>query len=164
MASKVAVFAVLLLPMLTATSVAVHQGSMVSNSPGEWCWPGMGHPVYPFPRCRALVKSQCVGGQVVESVQKDCCRQIAAISDEWCICAALGSMRGSMYKEFGVALAEGKATVAEVFPGCRTEVMDRAVASLPGICNLDVPNGGGVCYWLRYYQPPRQMSGTTTIW
>uniref|UniRef100_Q7M221 Alpha-amylase inhibitor n=1 Tax=Secale cereale TaxID=4550 RepID=Q7M221_SECCE len=23
-------------------------------SPGEWCWPGMGHPMYPFPRCRAL--------------------------------------------------------------------------------------------------------------
>ncbi|XP_044968577.1 alpha-amylase inhibitor BMAI-1 isoform X2 [Hordeum vulgare subsp. vulgare] len=162
MASKMVVYAVLLLlPMLTATSVAVDQGSMVSNSPGEWCWPGMGYPVYPFPRCRALVKSQCAGGQVVESIQKDCCRQIAAIGDEWCICGALGSMRGSMYKELGVALADDKATVAEVFPGCRTEVMDRAVASLPAVCNQYIPNTNGtdgVCYWLSYYQPPRQMS------
>ncbi|KAI5015891.1 hypothetical protein ZWY2020_059430 [Hordeum vulgare] len=70
-------------------------------------------------------------------------------------------MRGSMYKELGVALADDKATVAEVFPGCRTEVMDRAVASLPAVCNQYIPNTNGtdgVCYWLSYYQPPRQMS------
>jgi hypothetical protein len=160
MASQVVVFTVLLvLPMLAATTSMAADQDMVSNTPGQWCWPGMGYPVYPFPRCRALVKRQCVGALVVESLREDCCRQLAAMGDDWCKCEALSWMRLGMYKELGVVDAKGMAATVEVFPGCRREVMDRAVASLPGLCKLGIPVGtGGVCYWLSYYQPPtRQM-------
>ncbi|KAK1613900.1 hypothetical protein QYE76_019417 [Lolium multiflorum] len=95
MASKVVVFTVLLvLPMLAATSsMAADLGTVsMSNTPGQWCWPGMGYPVYPFPRCRALVKRQCVGALVTESLKEDCCRQLATVGDSWCTCPALNWM------------------------------------------------------------------------
>ncbi|KAK1605114.1 hypothetical protein QYE76_028787 [Lolium multiflorum] len=155
MASKVVIFTVLLaFLMLLATSCMADDHGTVSkpNSPGEWCWPGMGYPVYPFPRCRALVKRQCAGAQIAESLRGDCCRQLAAV-DDWCTCPALDSMRIGMYKELGVADPEGM-TAMELFPRCQREVMDRAVASLPAFCKQDIPVGsGGVCYWLSYYQP-----------
>ncbi|XP_047080074.1 alpha-amylase inhibitor BMAI-1-like [Lolium rigidum] len=155
MASKVDIFTVLLpLLMLLATLCMADDHGTVSksNSPGEWCWAGMGYPVYPFPRCRALVKRQCVGAQVDESLREDCCRQLAAV-DEWCTCPALDWMRTGMYKELGIADADGT-TDMELFPRCQKRVMDRAVASLPAFCKQFIPVGsGGVCYWLSYYQP-----------
>ncbi|KAM0886978.1 hypothetical protein ACQ4PT_029366 [Festuca glaucescens] len=123
MASKVVVFTVLLvLPMLAATSsMAADLGTVSkSNTPGQWCWPGMGYPVYPFPRCRALVKRQCVGALVTESLREDCCRQLAAVGDDWCTCPALNWMRLGMYKELGIADVEGTAAM-EVFPRCQLE-------------------------------------------
>ncbi|KAK1613902.1 hypothetical protein QYE76_019419 [Lolium multiflorum] len=105
----------------------------------------MGFPVYPFPRCRALVKRQCVGALVTESLKDDCCRQLAAVGDDWCTCPALDWMRLGMYKELGIADVEGTAAM-EVFPRCQREVMDRTVVSLPAVCKQSIPVGsGGVC-------------------
>lgn len=152
MASKVLFSVLLLVPMLAATSMADH--GAVPNTPGQMCWPGMGYPMYALPRCRAMVKRQCLGGEVPGNVREECCRQLAAVTDSWCRCEALNRMRLSMYKELGVG--EGQ---AEVFPGCRREFMDRAAASVPAVCKLFIPNGSdGVCYWLRYYQPLKQTT------
>lgn len=169
--NKVVAFSVLLvLSMLAAATnsmaaAAAARYGAVANTPGEWCWAGMGFPVYPFPRCRALVKSQCLGAQAAQSsVREDCCRQLAAIPDDFCKCPALGAMRDSMYKELGVVMkgegvGDGTVEAAEIFPGCRTEVMDRAIASIPAFCNQGIPIGtDGVCYWLSYYQHPKQVT------
>ncbi|KAF0909027.1 hypothetical protein E2562_030565 [Oryza meyeriana var. granulata] len=158
MASNKLVFAVLLLivasVLAATTTMADHHQGQVVYTPGPLCQPGMGYPMYPLPRCRALVKRQCVGGAVDEQVRRDCCRQLAAVNDGWCRCEALNHMLGGMYKELGAA--EDGHPMAEVFHGCRRGDMERAAASLPAFCNVDIPNGiGGVCYWLGYPRTPR---------
>ncbi|KAM0862441.1 hypothetical protein ACQ4PT_045272 [Festuca glaucescens] len=61
-----------------------------NSGPWMWCKPGLGFPVYALPRCRAVVKLQCVGSQVPEAVLRD-----------WCRCGALSSMLRTMYAELG---------------------------------------------------------------
>jgi hypothetical protein len=63
----------------------------------------------------------CVGSQVPEAVLRNCCQQLANISD-WC--------RG-----LGV---RGGYAAAEVFPGCRREVMKLTAASVPAVCRLPI--------------------------
>uniref|UniRef100_A0A0E0E950 Bifunctional inhibitor/plant lipid transfer protein/seed storage helical domain-containing protein n=1 Tax=Oryza meridionalis TaxID=40149 RepID=A0A0E0E950_9ORYZ len=162
MASNKVVFSALLLAIvsvLAATAtMADHHKDQVVYSPGEHCQPGMGYPMYSLPRCRALVKRQCVGhgapGAVDEQLRQDCCRQLAAVDDSWCRCEALNHMVGGIYRELGAT--DVGHPMAEVFPGCRRGDLERAAASLPAFCNVDIPNGpGGVCYWLGYPRTPR---------
>ncbi|XP_015694564.2 seed allergenic protein RAG2-like [Oryza brachyantha] len=153
--SSKAVFLALLLAALSATATMAHhhdEGHVV-YSPGEHCRPGEGFPEHPLPRCRALAKQQCLGrgapGAVDAGVRRECCRQLAAVDDGWCRCEALRHMLRGVYRELGVAdVGHPK---AEVFPGCRREDIERAAASAPALCGVDIPNGaGGVCYWLGY--------------
>uniref|UniRef100_A0A0E0AHA3 Bifunctional inhibitor/plant lipid transfer protein/seed storage helical domain-containing protein n=3 Tax=Oryza TaxID=4527 RepID=A0A0E0AHA3_9ORYZ len=164
MASNKVVFSALLLAIvsvLAATAtMADHHKDQVVYSPGEHCQPGMGYPMYSLPRCRAVVKRQCVGhgapagGAVDEQLRQDCCRQLAAVDDSWCRCSALNHMVGGIYRELGAT--DVGHPMAEVFPGCRRGDLERAAASLPAFCNVDIPNGtGGVCYWLGYPRTPR---------
>uniref|UniRef100_A0A0D9WWU7 Bifunctional inhibitor/plant lipid transfer protein/seed storage helical domain-containing protein n=1 Tax=Leersia perrieri TaxID=77586 RepID=A0A0D9WWU7_9ORYZ len=143
------VFSALLLAvvsMLVATITMAHHHRPVAYSPGEQCMPGLGYPMYPFPRCRALVKRQCAGGAVDEQLRQDCCRQLAAIDNNFCRCPALSLMLASMYKELG-APADGQ-PMDEVLRGCRRGDMKRLAASLPVFCNVNIPIGvGGICYW-----------------
>ncbi|KAF0905493.1 hypothetical protein E2562_004458 [Oryza meyeriana var. granulata] len=157
MESNKEVFSALLLVVVSVlvatTTMADHHQDQVVYSPGELCQGGMGYPMYPLPRCRALVKRQCVGGAVDEQVRRDCCRQLASIDDSFCKCPALSHMLAGMYRELGAA--DHGHPMAEVFPGCRRGDMKRAAASLPAFCNVDIPNGiGGVCYWLDYPRSP----------
>nr|ACQ83703.1 monomeric alpha-amylase inhibitor [Triticum dicoccoides] len=143
------VFWGLLLFMLVATTMAVEYGARSHNSgPWSWCDPATGYKVSALTGCRAMVKLQCVGSQVPEAVLRDCCQQLADISNEWCRCGDLSSMLRSVYQELGVR--EGK----EVLPGCRKEVMRLTAASVPEVCKVPIPNpsgdGAGVCYWAAY--------------
>ncbi|KAF2921954.1 hypothetical protein DAI22_07g073500 [Oryza sativa Japonica Group] len=104
MASNKVVFSALLLAIvsvLAATAtMADHHKDQVVYSLGERCQPGMGYPMYSLPRCRAVVKRQCVGhaapgGAVDEQLRQDCCRQLAAVDDSWCRCSALNHMVGA---------------------------------------------------------------------
>jgi hypothetical protein len=124
------VFSVLLLCMLVATPMAAEY---VNSGPWQ-CYPGSTFPVNAVPGCRALWKLQCVGSQVPEAVLRNCCQQLANISD-WCRCTAIGSTLGSMYRELGV---QGGYGATEVFPGCRREVMKLTAASVPAVCRLPI--------------------------
>nr|AGU17089.1 dimeric alpha-amylase inhibitor [Kengyilia batalinii] len=135
--------------MLVATPMAVEYGAGSDNSgPWSWCDPAMGYKVSALTSCREMVKLQCVGSQYSGAVLRDCCQQLADITNEWCRCGDLSTMLGSVYKELGVR--EG----AEVFPGCRKEVMKLTAAIVPAVCNVPIPNGvggsTGVCYWASY--------------
>ncbi|XP_044955048.1 alpha-amylase inhibitor BDAI-1 [Hordeum vulgare subsp. vulgare] len=135
---------VLLLCMLMVTPMT---GARSDNSgPWMWCDPEMGHKVSPLTRCRALVKLECVGNRVPEDVLRDCCQEVANISNEWCRCGDLGSMLRSVYAALGVGGGP-----EEVFPGCQKDVMKLLVAGVPALCNVPIPNEAagtrGVCYW-----------------
>jgi hypothetical protein len=126
-------FSVLLLYMLVATPMAAEYGE--SDNSGPWqCYPGSSFPEYPLPGCRALVKLQCVGKQAPEAVLRDCCQQLANISD-WCRCPAISTMLSSMFKELSVQEGE---EAREVFPGCRREVMKLTAGSVPAVCKLRI--------------------------
>lgn len=105
--------------------------------------------VYPLPRCRTMVKGQCIGGgaagNVDEQVWRDCCRQLATINNNLCRCPVLSHKLVGMYKELGTA-AHGQ-PMDEVFPGCRRDNMKcMVVASLLALCGVDIHIGiGGVC-------------------
>nr|AGU17133.1 dimeric alpha-amylase inhibitor [Elymus brevipes] len=135
--------------MLVATPMAAEYGAGTDNSgPWSWCDPATGYRVSALTGCRAMVKLQCVGSQVPEAVLRDCCQQLADITNEWCRCHDLGSMLRSVNEELGAW--EG----TEVFPGCRKEVMKLTAASVPAVCKVPIPNGtggrAGVCYWASY--------------
>nr|AGU17085.1 dimeric alpha-amylase inhibitor [Kengyilia alatavica]AGU17128.1 dimeric alpha-amylase inhibitor [Kengyilia zhaosuensis] len=120
--------------MLVATPIAAEYGAWIDNS-GPWmCYPGQAYPVPALPGCRPLLKLQCNGSEVPEAVLRDCCQQLADIS-EWCRCGALYSMLDNMYKEHGVQ--EGQAGT-EVFPRCRREVVKLTAASVPAVCKLPI--------------------------
>ncbi|KAK1626031.1 hypothetical protein QYE76_000346 [Lolium multiflorum] len=137
---------VLLLCMLVGTTMA--DAGSDNSGPWMWCKPGLGFPVYALPRCRAVVKLQCVGSQVPAAVLRDCRQQLADITNDWCRCGALSSMLRTMYAELG---ASGR---MEVLPGCRKEVMKLTAASVPGVCKVPIPNPTvgrtDVCYWATY--------------
>nr|AGU17141.1 dimeric alpha-amylase inhibitor [Elymus shandongensis] len=135
--------------MLVATPMAAECGAGSGNSgPWMWCDPAMGHRVSALTGCRAMVKLRCVGSQVPEAVLRDCCQQLADISNDWCRCHDLSSMLRGVYEE----LSAWERT--EVFPGCRKEVMKLTAASVPAVCKVPIPNGtggsAGVCYWASY--------------
>nr|AGU17081.1 dimeric alpha-amylase inhibitor [Douglasdeweya deweyi] len=132
--------------MLVATPMAAEYGARSDNSgPWMWCDPATGYRPSALMGCRAMVKLQCVGSQVPEALLRDCCLQLADITNDWCRCHDLGSMLDSVYQELGAW--EG----TEVFPGCRKEVMKLTAASVPAVCKVPIPNarGGdtGVGYW-----------------
>jgi hypothetical protein len=95
---------------------------------------GVNLPGERSPRLPGTVEAQCVGSQVPEAVLRNCCQQLANISD-WCRCTAIGSTLGSMYRELGV---QGGYGATEVFPGCRREVMKLTAASVPAVCRLPI--------------------------
>lgn len=152
MASNKVVISALLVVIVSVlaatTTMADHHQEQVVYTPGQLCQPGIGYPTYPLPRCRAFVKRQCVApGTVDEQILQGCCRQLAAIDSSWCRCDALNHMLRIIYSENGAA--DVGHPMAEVFRGCRRGDIERATASLPAFCNVDIPNGvGGVCYWL----------------
>uniref|UniRef100_A0ACD5X0B3 Uncharacterized protein n=1 Tax=Avena sativa TaxID=4498 RepID=A0ACD5X0B3_AVESA len=123
---------VLLLCMLVATPMAVEYDAGSDNS-GPWTCSGV-PTTGTVPACQTLVKLQCVGAPVPQAVLRDCCQQVAEF-DDWCRCRAISTMKIDMYRQLGVQ--EGQAAW-EVFRGCRRNVMEVTVASVPAVCRLPI--------------------------
>nr|ACP40936.1 dimeric alpha-amylase inhibitor [Aegilops comosa]ACP40937.1 dimeric alpha-amylase inhibitor [Aegilops comosa]ACP40938.1 dimeric alpha-amylase inhibitor [Aegilops comosa] len=120
--------------MLVATPIAAEYDAWSVNS-GPWmCYPGQAFQVPALPGCRPVLKLQCNGSKVPEAVLRDCCQQLADIS-EWCRCGALYNMLDSMYKEHGAQ--EGHAGTG-AFPRCRREVVKLTAASITAVCRLPI--------------------------